>query len=84
MIETVYEVESLLFWRTGTNSAKFFAICDNIIPTEEEIESAWQSKLDSLDKKLEDNKVEFQNIVNGLRDNINAKIEEIKDVLERK
>ena len=84
MIETVYEVEVLLFWRTGTNSVKFFAICDNIIPTEEEIESAWQSKLDSLDKKLEDNKVEFQNIVNGLRDNINAKIEEIKDVLERK
>ena len=84
MIETVYEVEVLLFWRKGTNSVKFFATCDNLVPSEEEIESAWQAKLDSLDKKLESNKAEFQNIVDGLKDNLNTKIEELKDIMASK
>ena len=84
MIETVYEVEVLLFWRKGTNSVKFFASCDNIVPTEEEIESAWQSKLELLDAKLEKNKSEFEEIIEGLKVNLNTKIEEIKEILTSK
>ena len=76
MIETIYEVEVLLFWRKWTNSVNFFASCDNIIQAEENSEEALDSKIDYIDKKLENFKSDFDQALRLL----NTKIDKMSSI----
>lgn len=79
MIETVYEVEVLLFWRKNQTSVKYLACCDKIVPDGEEAETEWQKKLGSLEESLQETKLEVsnQNFI------LNSKLDEILTVLKK-
>jgi hypothetical protein len=84
MIETVYEVEVLLFWRKSASSVKFFASCDNLEATDEDIQTAWQARLEVVEGKLESTKEELNRSIQGLKDHLNQKFEEIGNKLDNR
>jgi hypothetical protein len=72
MIETVYEVEVLLFWRKFvSSSSKYFASFDNITPSIIEVQTPWQSRLDLLLKTITENdktmKKFIENQINSIK-----------------
>ena len=80
MIETVYEVEVLLFWRKWTQSVKYFASCDEIEPSGEGEDTAWQMKLGSIDLKLKTTRDELS----GEILKIGSKLDEVLKLLAPK
>jgi hypothetical protein len=59
MIETIYEVEVLIFWRRMNNSVKFFASCENVILGMQEDSSILEEKIETIASQIEETRNDF-------------------------
>lgn len=70
MIETIYEVEVLIFWRRSQHSTMYFASCDHLVLGDQD-ENQLEEKIDAIIGQVKDNQNE-----------LNSRLERIEKMLQ--